>query len=170
MPQTINEIERKLKRPFPISKIKWRKGGGNKDLAYIDARDVMDRLDSIFGISGWQVGYDFIGGRMICSLACKLEDEWVFKSDGSDDTKIESEKGGISSALKRAGVLWGIGRYLYHEKCFDSAKNPASWATPEGYDALLDERERASVVKLHKTENNNGKKESGEGKEDSKGS
>ena len=146
MCQEIKDIERQLKRPFPVVKIKWRKGGGNKDLAYIDARDVMDRLDSIFGIAGWQTGYEFIGDRMICTIVCKIEGDWIAKSDGADDTKIESAKGGISDSLKRAAVLWGIGRYLYHPKAFDNDKNPASWATPEGFDALM--LSKATVTKL----------------------
>tara|TARA_R100001086_G_scaffold232646_1_gene153960 strand:+ start:107 stop:604 length:498 start_codon:yes stop_codon:yes gene_type:complete len=146
MTQAIKEIERQLKRPFPVVKIKWRKGGGNQDLAYIDARDVMDRLDSIFGIAGWQTGYEFIGDRMICTIVCKIEGDWIAKSDGADDTKIESAKGGISDSLKRAAVLWGIGRYLYHPKAFDNDKNPASWATPEGFDALM--LSKATVTKL----------------------
>ena len=165
MTQTTKDLEKYLKRPFPVSKIKWRKGGGNQDLAYIDARDVMDRLDSIFGIAGWQTGYDFIGDRMICTIVCKIEDEWVAKSDGADDTKIESAKGGISDSLKRAGVLWGIGRYLYHPKAFDKDKNPAPWATPEGYDLLLEEREKAAVVKLHTTERIDATKKEGSKKE-----
>jgi len=152
MNQQCKDIERELKKPFPVIKIKWRKGGGNKDLAYIDARDVMDRLDAIFGIAGWQVGYEFIGSRMMCSLTCRIGEEWITKCDGADDTQIESEKGGISSALKRSAVLWGIGRYLYHPKAFDKDKKPALWATPEGYDALLEERAKASVTKLHTTE------------------
>ena len=31
MTQSIKEIERQLKRPIPVVKIKWRKGGGNQD-------------------------------------------------------------------------------------------------------------------------------------------
>ena len=116
----------------------------------------MDRLDAIFGIAGWQVAYDFVGNRMICNIACKINEDWVSKSDGADDTQIESEKGGISSALKRAGVLWGIGRYLYHPRAFDKDKNPASWATPEGFDALM--ASKASVTKLHTTEKIDGSK------------
>ena len=41
----MNKIEMALKRPFPESKIRWRKGGGGAELAYITARDVMDRYD-----------------------------------------------------------------------------------------------------------------------------
>jgi hypothetical protein len=39
--------------------------------------------------------------------------EWVTKEDGAEQTDLESFKGGLSSAIKRAAVVWGIGRYLY---------------------------------------------------------
>ena len=58
-----------LKRPFPINKLRWRKGGGSKELVYITARDVMDRLDSVFGVSGWQTKYEFIGVEWCVILA-----------------------------------------------------------------------------------------------------
>jgi hypothetical protein len=137
----MNKIEIALKRPFPYNKLRWRKGQGNSgDLVYITARDVMDRLDEVFGMSGWQTNYDFIGGRMICKLSVNFHGrscEWITKSDGADDSNIE---GGISDSLKRAGVLLGIGRYLYHPNAFDDNKQPASWATPEGYDELMEKR------------------------------
>ena len=140
----------KLKRPFPIHKLKWRKGGGGKELVYITARDVMDRLDEVCGVFGWQSNFDYIGDRMICKLSICLYSkgqevgewgrEWITKSDGADDSNIEGAKGGISDALKRAAVQFGIGRYLYHPNAFDSNKNPAPWATPEGYDELMEKR------------------------------
>jgi hypothetical protein len=118
-----------LKRPFAIGKLKWRQGGGGKELVYITARDVMDRLDEVFGIGGWQTNFDFIGDRMICKLSILTDQGWITKSDGA-----------ISDALKRAAVQYGIGRYLYHPNAFDSNKNPAEWATPEGYDKLMEKR------------------------------
>jgi len=137
----MESIEMKLKRPFPINKLKWRKGGGSKDLVYITARDVMDRLDEVFGVEGWQTKFDFIGDRMICSLSCNLNGSgWITKSDGADDSNIEGAKGGISDSLKRAAVQYGIARYLYHPNAFDASKNPAPWATPEGYDKLMEEK------------------------------
>ena len=55
--------EQKMKRPFPVSKLKWRKGhGGSGDLVYIDARDVMTRLDEVCGPDLWQNRFDFRGG------------------------------------------------------------------------------------------------------------
>ena len=46
-------------------------------------------------------------------IQIKINGEWVSRYDGADTTAVEPYKGGISSAWKRAGVPWGIGRYLY---------------------------------------------------------
>ena len=149
----MDKIEVALKRPFPVNKLRWRQGGGGKELVYITARDVMDRLDEVFGISGWQTHYDFVGERMICKLAVRfhgVDCDWITKSDGADDSNIEGAKGGISDALKRSAVLLGIGRYLYHPNAFDDNKQPASWATPEGYDELMEKRHGKEESKSEK--------------------
>ena len=139
-------FERELKRPFPIGSVSFRKGpGGSKELAYITARDVMQRLDDVFGVDGWSDEYEYIGGRMMCKLKCRFGDTWITKSDGADDTQIEGAKGGISDSLKRAAVKYGIFRYAYHPAAFNG-RTPASWATPEGYDKLMDERESGEIA------------------------
>ncbi len=136
-----NNKERALKRPFPIGSVSFRKGpGGSKELAYITARDVMQRLDEVFGVDGWSDKYEFIGGRMMCNLTCNFGGTLVSKSDGADDSQIEGAKGGISDALKRAAVKFGIGRYLYHPGAFNG-RQPSAWATPEGYDKMMEERD-----------------------------
>ena len=140
----MDELQQKFKRPFPISKIKWRPGGNGKSLCYIDARDVMNRLDKAVGVANWQTQYSWIGDRMICSLSIRIDGEWITKSDGADDSNIEGAKGGISDALKRAAVLFGIGRYLYYKGAFDSNKNPATWATPEGFDEHMNKKKEAA--------------------------
>jgi hypothetical protein len=135
----MDKTEMALKRPF--KNVKWRKGYKNgKDLVYIDARDVMDRLDSVFGVDGWQTKYEYLGGRMICNLSVQFNDTWITKSDGAGDSNIEGEKGGISDSLKRAAVLLGIGRYLYNPNAFNANREPAFWATPEGFDKLMEKR------------------------------
>ena len=144
----MKHIQIELKKPFAHHN--WRKGAGGKELVYIDARQVMNRLDEVFDVGGWQAHYEHIGGRMICKLSCLIGDKWVTKSDGAGDTNIEGDKGGISDALKRAAVLWGIGRYLYYPSAFDSKRNPASWATPEGYDKLMEERHGKEIEKWRK--------------------
>ena len=150
-PTKVKDYERLLKRPFPISSVSFRKGpGGGKELAYITARDVMQRLDDVFGIDGWQDEYAWIGGRMICKLHCRFGSEWISKSDGADDTSIEGAKGGISDALKRAAVKYGIFRYAYHPGAFNG-RNPAKWATPEGYDAFMSAKDKADVAEFKET-------------------
>ena len=117
-----DNLQEKLAAEFLRSQVTFRPGRAAFDkqsalpLAYIDARNVMDRLDSVVGSEGWQDRYEFHGARTICYLSISVGDEWITKADGAGDTNIEGEKGGISDALKRAAVKWGIGRYLYRLK------------------------------------------------------
>lgn len=105
-----------LKVPFPVNKIHWRVGATTGDkskgiaLAYIDARDVMGRLDEVCGPENWQCEYPFEG---CCRIGIKIDGEWVWKSNGAGKTDFEGEKGQYSDAFKRAAVLWGVGQYLY---------------------------------------------------------
>ncbi len=109
----------KLKIPFPPERISWRIGTLSKDktkgmaLAYIDARDVMERLDIVCGPAGWQCSYPHAEGKTVCRISIKCDGEWISKEDGSGDSDIEAVKGALSDAFKRAAVRWGIGRYLY---------------------------------------------------------
>ena len=117
---------------FPEDVINWRAqtvagtGKSAMALAYIDARDVMNRLDQAVGPENWQDAYaETPKGRLICTLSIRIDGEWVSKSDGAGDTDVEGDKGAISDALKRAAVKWGIGRYLYDM--------PDTWADCECY-------------------------------------
>ena len=109
----------KLKEPFEPDRISWRVGSTTKDkskgmaLAYIDARDVMQRLDDVCGPENWQCDYPHAAAKTVCRIGIKVGGEWVWKANGAGDTDIESEKGALSDAFKRAAVLWGIGQYLY---------------------------------------------------------
>ena len=118
----------RLADPFPIEHIHWRVGSTNKKayeggktktrrgmpLAYIDARDVMDRLDAVCGPEGWQDEYiDTGNGATCCKLSILVGKVWVAKSDGAGRTDYEGDKGQFSDAFKRAAVKHGIGRYLY---------------------------------------------------------
>lgn len=108
-----------LKEPFPADRISWRVGSTTKDkskgmaLAYIDARDVMQRLDEVCGPAGWQCDYPHAASKTVCRIGIKVGDEWIWKANGAGDSDIEAEKGALSDAFKRAAVLWGIGQYLY---------------------------------------------------------
>ena len=109
-----------LSKPFAPSKVRWRIGSTTQDklkgmaLAYIDARDVMQRLDDVCGVGAWQAIYDHVTDKgVVCRIGVKVGDEWVWKSNGAGETAVEGEKGSMSDAFKRAAVLWGVGRYLY---------------------------------------------------------
>lgn len=110
----------KLLAEFPKEAISWRAqtvyNGKAMALAYIDARDVMDRLDAVCGMDGWQCKYSHANGKTVCDIGIKIG-EWIWKADGAGDSDIEAEKGALSDAFKRAAVRWGIGRYLYSLSC-----------------------------------------------------
>ena len=119
----------KLKEPFPESDLDWRlqscgeKNGKfwGKALAYITSRAVQDRLDEVCGPDGWKTSVRREGDAYICTLSIRVthEDgttEWLSREDGADSTDIEAIKGGISGAIKRSAVHFGIGRYLYNLK------------------------------------------------------
>lgn len=139
----------RLKAPFPPKQVHWRVGATNRDktqglaLAYIDARDVMHRLDEVAGPGKWQNRYPSPG---CCEIGIQIDGEWVWKSNGAGQTDVEGEKGQYSDAFKRAAVMWGIGRYLYFLENLWAPLEPAgnsyklkgtpalpAWATPEGY-------------------------------------
>jgi len=116
----MNDITAKLAAPFPANVVSWRVGPTTKDkakgmaLAYIDARDVMNRLDEACGPFGWQSRHETDGKKVTCHIGIRApEGEWVWKSDGAGETDTEGEKGSYSDSLKRAAVSWGVGRYLY---------------------------------------------------------
>jgi hypothetical protein len=118
---TEKNIQEKLAAPFPVESLHWRLGQTNRDktrammLVYIDARDVMDRLDEVFG-PDWSDDYKEVAGRIVCTITIN----GISKSDGAGDTDFEAEKGGLSDAFKRAAVKWGIGRYLYDARKYNT--------------------------------------------------
>lgn len=132
-----------LKVPFPENNIHWRIGATNKKtearrtnnnnakatkgvpLAYIDARDVMRRLDEVVGIGNWRDEYAMIGSRLFCKLSLKVDGDWITKMDCGSESETEAEKGQVSDAFKRAAVKWGVGRYLYYM--------PAEWVDLDQY-------------------------------------
>ena len=141
MSQDRKEIFEQLRAPFPVDNVRWRIGHKTKDkkkamvLAYVDARDVQNRLDDVVGPDNWEVLYaEQPSGLLVSTLRIRFrskeknvdiaedgtkettfhwEDEWVAKSDGAGETAVEAEKGKVSDAFKRSAVVWGVGRYLY---------------------------------------------------------
>ena len=121
-----------LQRPFAPEEVQFKPSVLSKDgrralaIAYVEARAVMDRLDEVVGPGNWKDSYRILADRrdreggqveVECRLAIRLGDQWIVKADVGvgDDLKAA-----YSDALKRVGVKWGIGRYLY--------SLPAVWA------------------------------------------
>lgn len=119
---TTDEIMAKLAEPFAESEVKWRvqqEGQGQSGpwvrvLAYIDNAAVMTRLDRVVGPAHWANRFEQLEGGVVCGLSIRMPDgQWVTKWDGSAATQTEPFKGALSGAMKRAAVMWGIGRYLH---------------------------------------------------------
>jgi len=112
-----------LTAPFPAEDVEWRiqQSGGKKGdkiwalaCAYVTSRAIMERLDRVVGPAGWKNRLE-LGPKdeIVCGISIRIDGEWVEKCDGAERTQIGDVKGGVSAAMKRAGVQWGIGRYLY---------------------------------------------------------
>ena len=111
-----------LDEPFAASDIEWRTQSCGKNasgawaivLAYVTNRAIMKRLDDVCGKANWRNEYSAApNGGLLCGLSIRTDGEWVTKWDGADNTNMDAVKGGLSGAMKRAAVQWGIGRYLY---------------------------------------------------------
>lgn len=112
------EIFEGLSAPFLEEEVEWKAQAISKDktkalvVPYISARAVMDRLDEVVGPENWSFDFELLPDGTVKG---KLT---VFGVTKCDRGAIEGEaptatKGSTSDALKRAAVLFGIGRYLY---------------------------------------------------------
>jgi hypothetical protein len=119
---------------FPSSTIKWKvqekKVEGSSTLGqvvpYLDARDYQNRLDAVLTPAGWANEMKPSSVGVVSVISILLDGHWVAKSDGAQfdgysdgkgpRAKEMAIKGAFSDAFKRAGVMWGIGRYLYEYK------------------------------------------------------
>lgn len=107
---------------FEADAIEWRiQQAGEKHgrvwaicVPYVTNRAIQVRLDEVAGPENWRnefrPGPD---GGVMCGISIRVGGEWVTKWDGAENTDVEGVKGGLSGAMKRAAVQWGIGRYLY---------------------------------------------------------
>jgi len=118
----MKEIIKQLKAPFKECEIEWRVQSSGKSgsgfwamvMPYVQNRAIMDRLDEVVGADKWKNELSPVQGGFICGISILYNKEWITKWDGADNTAIEATKGGISNAMKRSAVQWGMGRYLYH--------------------------------------------------------
>lgn len=106
----------KLQVPMPF---KWRVQSFSKQkpqatcVAYIDARDVMDRLDKCC-THGWERLHSEFKGHLYCGISIVMPDgSKLTRWDCGVESNTDAEKGEASDSFKRAAVNWGIGRFLY---------------------------------------------------------
>lgn len=107
-----------LTAPIQSNEIEWRvqqqtSTGKLIIVPYINNRCVMQRFDAAFGATNWTSEFREIGNGFICRLTVNIDGYFVYREDGASKTNIEPEKGGISDAMKRAAVQFGLGRCLY---------------------------------------------------------
>ncbi len=125
-----------LQAPFTPDEIEWRVQRSGKRangeqwamvLAYVANRAIMDRLDRVFGATGWFNQFkEGPGGGVLCGISAMIEaGKAITKWDGAENTQIESVKGGLSGSMKRAAVQWGMGRYLYNLEATFVTVSPA---------------------------------------------
>lgn len=124
MEKDLDKIQKLLSDPFPEGDIEWRvqASGVKKDgapwvrvIPYITNRAIQQRLDDVFGVFGWENIFKEAesGKGYLCGIKAKIGELSVTKWDGAEYTNIEPMKGGLSGAMKRSAVQFGIGRYLY---------------------------------------------------------
>ena len=105
-----------LTAPFPADAVHWKplsvKDNRALAAAYLDARAIMQRLDTVFGVGGWQDAYQLVaGGSVACTLSIRVDGEWVVKTDVGSPSEQPDDgdklKAAFSDALKRAVVIVG---------------------------------------------------------------
>jgi hypothetical protein len=156
--EEVRGIEERLAEPFDPENVHCKPLtiSGSRALAawYCDARDVMDRLDEVLGVDGWEDGYTILpDGNVVCVLRCRIGDAWLAKSDvgGPSEQPDEGDrmKAAFSDALKRAAVKFGVGRYLYRlgRQWYDFDPAKKKFVNPPKLPASALPRARAPAAK-----------------------
>lgn len=119
------DVAAALAAHFDPAEVKWKpqtvSGSRALVIGYVDARVIMDRLDEVVGVGGWQDRYERLpDGAVVCRLRVLMGGRWITKEDvgGQSEQPDEGDrtKAAFSDALKRAAVKFGVGRYLYRLK------------------------------------------------------
>jgi hypothetical protein len=113
------ELFAALAAPFEPEEVKLRTQGG-RQLHYVTARTVMNRLDDVLGPENWWDDFVPLEHSVICRLTIRLPDGTILtKSDAGGYAGMadpgDDDKSGFADAFKRAAVKFGVGRYLYRD-------------------------------------------------------
>ncbi len=109
-----DDIRQALLAAFPSEEIEFLPKGASNGralaLAYVDARAVMTRLDSVVGPDGWDFQVQVVGPKSVIGTLTVLGA--VRQDAGEAGPEDEPLKSAVSDALKRCAVHFGIARYL----------------------------------------------------------
>jgi hypothetical protein len=108
-----------LAAPFDSDEVKLRSQAG-RQLHYVTARTVMNRLDDVLGPENWWDDFVPLEHSVICRLTIRLPDGTVLtKADAGGYAGMadpgDDDKSGFADAFKRAAVKFGVARYLYRD-------------------------------------------------------
>lgn len=65
-------LKKKIPYKMKPGRMNNKTGVRSPDMAYIDARQVMDLLDESVGMANWQCEYRDIGGKMYCGIGIRV--------------------------------------------------------------------------------------------------
>jgi hypothetical protein len=108
-----------LAAPFDPDEVKLRSQAG-RQLHYVTARTVMNRLDDVLGPENWWDDFVPLEHSVICRLTIRLPDGTTLtKADAGGYAGMadpgDDDKSGFADAFKRAAVKFGVARYLYRD-------------------------------------------------------
>lgn len=108
-----------LAAPFESHEVKVRTQAG-RQLHYVTARTIMNRLDNVIGPESWWDEYEPHENSVLCRLTIRLPDgSTLTKADAGGYAGMadsgDDDKSGYSDAFKRAAVKFGVSRYLYRD-------------------------------------------------------
>ena len=145
-----------LAADFHPSEVRSKPGRGRDVFYYVTARTVMNRLDEVAGPENWWAKYLPGEHGVLCQLTIRLPDgreitkENLGAKAGMQDAG-DDDKSGVSDALKRAAVEWGIARYLYRDGVPDYAGVPAPVeANGHAAEPAAGRTERAEAIDFRK--------------------
>jgi hypothetical protein len=122
------EIFNALAREFHPDDVKVRAGGQGRNLSYVTARTIENRLDEVLGWENWDCdlvpvsdhAYKCVltitlpDGRRVTKAALGAKSTMSQRAGGKVDPG-DDDKGGDSDAFKRVASRFGVARYLHND-------------------------------------------------------
>jgi hypothetical protein len=124
-----------LGKPFPREALKKRKGGGGKDLTYVEGHSVINRLNNATGnrwdftVDRFETQGDLLMAFVTLTLPGLGSRSHIGVQKFAPNSGEDLAKGCITDALKKAATLFGVGIELYGDDYEDHPAPAASQKT-----------------------------------------